>query len=123
MLTMSVNLRTGTGPWQWCDQRDGCWTRGEDRIRPLANPALEARAVTDGTRTLMVVRERAADRASLLRSTAPVRVDAAVYARALQECRQWPLQSVWIEAGTDGVRLETGLGGCARSISPTTRSS
>ncbi|MEU7043727.1 hypothetical protein AB0A77_22005 [Streptomyces varsoviensis] len=111
MLTISVDLRTGTGPWQWCDHEEGCWTRGEDRIRPLANPALEARAVTDGTSTLMVVRERAAGRASPLRSTAPVRVDAAVYARAVEECRQWPLQSVWIEAGPAGVRLQTGLGG------------
>ncbi|WP_328689942.1 hypothetical protein OHA74_12540 [Streptomyces phaeochromogenes] len=111
MLTLSFDLRAGTGPWQWCEQGEGCWGRGEDRIRPLANPALEARAVTDGTATLMVVRERAAGRASLLRSTAPVRVDDAVYARTLEECRRWPLQSVWIEAGPDGLRLETGLGG------------
>ncbi|WP_327591594.1 asparagine synthase-related protein [Streptomyces chartreusis] len=110
MLTLSVDLRTGSGPWQWCEQGEGCWTRGEDRIRPLANPALEARAVTDGTTTLFVVRERAAGRASLLRSTAPVRVDGAVYARAVEECRQWPLQSVWIETGPDGIRLQTGLG-------------
>ncbi|MFI5987572.1 hypothetical protein ACIBEA_42760 [Streptomyces sp. NPDC051555] len=111
MLTLSADLRAGTGPWQWCEQAEGCWVRGEDRIRPLTNPALEARAVTDGTATLMVVRERAAGRASLLRSTAPVRVDAAVYARAVEECRSWPLQSVWIEAGPDGLRLQTGLGG------------
>ncbi|MHC0430939.1 asparagine synthase-related protein [Streptomyces sp. O3] len=111
MLTLSVDLRTGSGPWQWCDQTEGCWVRGGDRIRPLANPALEARAVTDGTRTLMVVRERAAGLASLLRSTAPVRVDAAVYARAVEECRAWPLQSIWTEAGPDGLRLQTGLGG------------
>ncbi|MCX5205922.1 asparagine synthase C-terminal domain-containing protein [Streptomyces sp. NBC_00237] len=111
MLTLSVDLRAGTGPWQWCEQGEGCWVHGEDRIRPLANPALEARAVTDGTRTLMVVRERAAGRASLLRSTAPVRVDAALYARAVEECRNWPLQCVRMEAGPDGLRLETGLGG------------
>ncbi|MFG3117463.1 asparagine synthase-related protein [Streptomyces sp. NPDC048197] len=111
MLTLSVDLRTASGPWQWCEQAEGCWARGQDRIRPLANPALEARAVTDGTHTLMVVRERAAGRASLLRSTAPMRVDAAVYARAVEECRTWPLQSVWIEAALDGLRLQTGLGG------------
>ncbi|WP_405797627.1 asparagine synthase-related protein [Streptomyces sp. NBC_01506] len=113
MLTLSVDLRAGTGPWQWqgCEQGEGCWVRGKDRIRPLANPALEARAVTDGTATLMVVRERAAGRASLLRSTTPVRVDAAMHARAVEECRAWPLQSVWIEAGPDGLRLQTGLGG------------
>ncbi|MFF1691709.1 hypothetical protein [Streptomyces sp. NPDC058254] len=111
MLTLSVDLRAGSGPWQWCEQGEGCWVRGQDRIRPLANSALEARAVTDGITVLMVVRERAAGRASLLRSTAPVRVDATVYARAVEECRQWPLQSVWIEAGPDGLRLETGLGG------------
>ncbi|MBT2511876.1 hypothetical protein J7I98_40245 [Streptomyces sp. ISL-98] len=77
----------------------------------MANAALEARAVTDGTATLMVIRERAAGRASRLRSTAPVRVDSAVYARAVEECGAWPLQSVWIEAGPDGIRLQTGLGG------------
>ncbi|MFD3441647.1 hypothetical protein ACFWU3_29560 [Streptomyces sp. NPDC058685] len=111
MLTCTVDLRTASGPWQWCEQGEGCWARGEDRIRPLANPAQEARAVTDGTTVLMVVRERAVGRASLLRSTAPVRVDAAVYARAVAECEEWPLQSVWIESGPDGVRLRTGLGG------------
>lgn len=111
MLTLSVDLRTGSGPWQWCEQGEGCWVRGEDRIRPLANPALQTRAVTDGTTTLMVIRERATGRASLLRSTAPVRVDSAVYARAVEEARQWPLQSVWIEAGPDRIRLQTGLGG------------
>ncbi|MFD9631830.1 hypothetical protein [Streptomyces violascens] len=50
MLTLSVDLRAGTGPWQWCEQGDGCWVRGADRIHPLANAALEARAVTDGAR-------------------------------------------------------------------------
>lgn len=112
MLTMSVDLRNGAGgPWRWCDQGEGCWVRGGDRIRPLANPALEVRAVTDGTATLMVVRERDAARISQLCSAAPVRVDAGGYARALEECRQWPLQSLWIEAGPLGVRLQTGLGG------------
>ncbi len=112
MLTLSVDLLTGTGTgWQWCGQAEGCWTRGKDHIRPLANPALEARAVTNGTTTLMVVRERAAGRASVLRSTAPVQVEKAVYACAVEECRQWPLQSVWIEAGPERIRLETGLGG------------
>ncbi|MDQ0934319.1 hypothetical protein QFZ49_004259 [Streptomyces turgidiscabies] len=61
MLTLSVDLRSGVGPWRWCGQAEGCWMRGADRIRPLRNPALEARAVTDGTATLMVVRERAVD--------------------------------------------------------------
>ncbi|MFI5808710.1 hypothetical protein [Streptomyces sp. NPDC051561] len=111
MLTLSVDLRAGKGPWQWCEQGGGCWGRGGDRIRPLASEALEARAVTDGTATLLVVRERAVGRASLLRAAGPVRVDAAVYARAVSECEKWPLQSVWIEAGPDGLRLETGLGG------------
>ncbi|WNI15322.1 hypothetical protein [Actinacidiphila sp. ITFR-21] len=111
MLTLSMDLRADTGPWQWREQGDGHWIRAGDRIRPLVNPALEARAVTDGTATLMVVRERAAGRASLLRAAAPVRVDAAVYARVLEECRSWPLQSVWIESGPEGLRLQTGLGG------------
>lgn len=110
MLMCSVNLRTASGPWQWRGEETG-WIRGEDRIRPLSHLALEARAVTDGVRTLTVVRERAAGRASLLRSTGPARVDETVYERAVQECRTWPLQGIWIEAGPAGVRLETGLGG------------
>lgn len=110
MLMCSVDLRTASGPWQWSGEETG-WARGEDRIRPLSHPALEARAVTDGAKTLMAVRERAASRASLLRSIGPARVDEAVYERAVQECRSWPAQGIWIEAGPEGARLETGLGG------------
>ncbi|GHI10322.1 hypothetical protein AQI88_41920 [Streptomyces cellostaticus] len=109
MLTCSVNVRTG-GPWEWRGEEEG-WGRGDDRIRPLEHPALEARAVTDGTRTLLVVREKAVGRPSLLRSLCPARVDAAVYGRVLKECQDWPLQSIWIEAGPRGLRLQTGLGG------------
>lgn len=53
----------------------------------------------------------AAGRASLLRSIGPTPVDEAVYGRAVQECRAWPLQSIWIEVGPQDVRLQTGLGG------------
>lgn len=109
MLMCSVDLRTA-GPWQWSGKVKG-WTRGKDRVLPLSHPALEARSVTDGTRTLMVVRERAADRASLLRSIGPTRVDETVYEHALQECRAWPVQGIWTEANPQGVRLQTGLGG------------
>ncbi|MFC8728229.1 hypothetical protein [Streptomyces bacillaris] len=109
MLTLSVDLR-GAGPWEWRGEAEG-WGREADRVRPLDHPALEARAVTDGTRTLLVVREKAAGRPSLLRSLSPARVDEAVYGRALEECRQWPLQGVWIESGPHGLCLSTGLGG------------
>ncbi|MFB7091172.1 hypothetical protein [Streptomyces sp. NPDC056296] len=111
MLTCSVNLRTAcSGPWEWRGEEQG-WGRDGDRIRPLDHPALEARAVTDGTCTLLVVREKAADRPSLLRSLSPARVDAAMYGRALKECQDFPLQSIWIETGPRGLRLQTGLGG------------
>ncbi|WP_018547890.1 hypothetical protein [Streptomyces sp. LaPpAH-108] len=110
MLTLSVDLRTDPGPWEWRGDEEG-WGRGTARIRPLAHPALEARAVTDGTRTLFVVREKAAGRPALLRSVSPARVDEAVYGRALKECQDWPLQGIWIEAGPQGLRLTTGLGG------------
>jgi asparagine synthase (glutamine-hydrolysing) len=110
MLTLSVDLRTGSGPWEWRGEEEG-WGCGPDRIRPLDHPALEARAVTDGTRTLLVVREKAVGRPSLLRSIAPARVDTALYGRAVMECQDWPLQGIWIEAGRDGFRLQTGLGG------------
>jgi asparagine synthase (glutamine-hydrolysing) len=110
MLTLSVDLRTGSGPWEWRGGEGG-WSRGADRVLPLDHPALEARAVTDGSRTLLVVRERAAGRPSLLCSLSPAPVDEAVYGRALKECQDWPLQSIWIEAGPDGLRLRTRLGG------------
>lgn len=111
MLTCSVNVQAGgLGPWEWRGEEEG-WGRGADRIRPLDHPALEARAVTDGPRTLLVVRERAAGRPSLLRSLSPARVDSAIYGRALKECRDWPLQGIWIEAGPDALKLQTGLGG------------
>ncbi|KUL48987.1 hypothetical protein [Streptomyces sp. NRRL S-1521] len=115
MLMCSIDLRTAPGPWHWDGERAG-WRRGTDQIRPLAHPALEARAVTGGHRTLMVVRERAAGQPTLLQSSRPAPVDAASYERALAECRAWPLQSIWIEAdtgGAAGVRLSTGLGGVA----------
>ncbi|MFE6288046.1 hypothetical protein [Streptomyces sp. NPDC057877] len=107
---MSADLRTGSGPWEWRGEEEG-WGRGADRVRPLDHPALQARAVTDGTRTLLVVRERAAGRPSLLRSISPARVDTAVYGRAVKECQDFPLQGIWIEIGPDGLRLTTGLGG------------
>ncbi|MFE5595478.1 hypothetical protein [Streptomyces sp. NPDC056549] len=110
MLTCSVNLLTGSGPWEWRGEEEG-WGRGADRIRPLDHLALETRAVTDGTRTLLVVREKTAGRPSLLRSISPARVDTAVYDRAVKECQDFPLQGIWIEAGPDGLRLTTGLGG------------
>ncbi|QNP71933.1 hypothetical protein IAG44_22630 [Streptomyces roseirectus] len=105
-----MNVRTGSGPWVWRGEEEG-WGCGADRVRPLDHPALEARAITDGTHTLLVVRERAVGRPSLLRSISPARVDEAVYGRALKECQDWPLQSIWIEVGPDGLRLTTGLGG------------
>ncbi|MFI8930595.1 asparagine synthase-related protein [Streptomyces sp. NPDC053474] len=111
MLTLTIDLRSTEGPWRWCGTNDGCWVRGSDRVRPLNHPALESRAVSDGTRTLMVVRERSTQAASLLRSTSPVRVDDAVYVRAREECGTWPLQSVWVEDGPGGVSVHTGLGG------------
>lgn len=111
MLTCSIDLRAnGSLPWEWRGEEGG-WGRGTDRVRPLVHPALEARAVTDDTRTLLVVREKAAGRPSLLSSLSPARVDAARYALALAECRNWPLQSIWTEVNATGLRLQTGLGG------------
>ncbi|MCQ4213391.1 hypothetical protein [Streptomyces longispororuber] len=111
MLACSIDLEAPAAPWRWEGQTAG-WRRGPgDCIRPLIHPALETRAATDGSRTLIWVRERAAGRSSLLLSPRPTRLAPDAYERAVQECRDWPLQSIWIETDRAGATVSTGLGG------------
>lgn len=79
--------------WTW----DGTQyaTPGGGLIEPYAHPMTEHAAVTDGTRTVIILRERARDRASL--HPAPVRVAPRDLDQVTEMARQWPADYVLIE--------------------------
>ncbi|MEU7168375.1 asparagine synthase-related protein [Streptomyces morookaense] len=82
-------------------------------ITPFEHPMVEQVAVTDGTRTLLVVRERVADRASAEPSL-PHQVSSGELDRARALVEQWPADYVLVETAS-GVpcRVTAGPGGIA----------
>jgi asparagine synthase (glutamine-hydrolysing) len=80
--------------WTWDGTR--YTAPGGDLIEPYAHPMTEHTAVTDGTRTAIIVRERARHRASL--PPAPVRVAHSELNQVTEMARQWPADYVLIEA-------------------------
>ncbi|MEU2868526.1 asparagine synthase-related protein [Streptomyces olivoreticuli] len=97
--------------WTW----NGCrytTADGTSEITPFGHPMLEQAAVTDGTRTLLVVRERVTGRPtvqSALHGTTPGEYDKA---RALAE--QWPADYVLVETAPGlPCRVTTGPWGIA----------
>lgn len=65
------------------------------RIEPYGHPMVEQLAVTDGTRTLLIVRERIAGRTAS--GAEPQTVTAADYDQALTLAAQWPADHVTVE--------------------------
>ena len=64
-------------------------------IEPYPHPMIEQAAVTDGTRTIIVLRERVWQRAGL--DPAPMRVTSAEFDEITDLARQWPVDYVLIE--------------------------
>lgn len=65
------------------------------RVEPYTHPMVEQLAVTDGTRTLLIIRERVAGRATV--DAEPQTVPPADYDRALALAAQWPADHLTIE--------------------------
>ncbi len=86
MLRMRIDTRAA-GPLTWT----GTSYQSQDggtRITPVANPAVEQVAVTDQTRTLVVVRERASGTSPT--SAAVETVTPSVFERIRSLAVQWP---------------------------------
>ena len=92
--------------WQW---RSGRYRTGDRRseINPYKHSMVEHLAVTDGRRTLLVVRERVADR---LRCSPDVRLATnSEYDQARELAEQWPTDYVLVETSPDeAVRVTVG---------------
>lgn len=100
--------------WSWSEDEGRYRTAdGRSEIAPLRHPMLEQLALTDGTRTLIVARERTAGRPSTQpapRTLAPADFDAASVLAG-----QWPLDHVLVETAP-GVPVRVTAGPCG--ISP-----
>ncbi|MFC4627832.1 asparagine synthase-related protein [Promicromonospora alba] len=102
---MRIDTRAA-GPLMWT----GTSYRSQDgatRITPVVNPAAEQVAVTDQTRTLVVVRERASGTRAT--SAAVETVTPTVFERIRSLAVQWPLDFVAIElADSEPVQVTAG---------------
>jgi asparagine synthase (glutamine-hydrolysing) len=79
--------------WRWDGTR--YLTPGGGLVEPYAHPMTEHTAVTDGTRTVIILRERALHRASL--PWVPMRVAPSELDQVTEMARQWPADYVLIE--------------------------
>ncbi|WP_267241722.1 asparagine synthase-related protein [Streptomyces sp. PR69] len=97
--------------WEW-DGRRYVTADGTSEVVPYRHPMLEHIAITDGTRTLLVVRERVSGRqppATALHAASPGDLDKA---RTLAE--QWPTDYVLVETAAElPVRVSVGPSGIA----------
>ncbi|KWX02635.1 asparagine synthase [Carbonactinospora thermoautotrophica] len=97
--------------WSWDGTRYTTAGRSSE-ITPFQHPMLEHLAVTDGTRTLLVFRERVAGRPPCDPATRPL--SAADYDRARALAAQWPVDYVLVEtAPRMPVRVTAGACGIA----------
>ncbi len=97
MLTLCITpYRDGT--WQWTGSR---YTTADDasQVTPFQHPMIEHLAVDDGRRSLIVVRERVADRAVC--DPAVRRISAAAYDEARAALVRWPVDYVAVETIRD----------------------
>ncbi|MEV0036801.1 asparagine synthase-related protein [Streptomyces sp. NPDC050804] len=105
MLTLRLTPYTSAG-WVYQDAR---YTTADHtgEITPYSHPMLEHLAVTDGTRTLLVTRERVAGRP--VSEPQPRAVDPATYDRARAAALIWPTDFVLVETAPNRpVRVTTG---------------
>lgn len=105
MLRMRIDTRAA-GPLMWTGTSYQS-PDGATRITPVVNPAVEQVAVTDQTRTLVVVRERASGTRAT--SAAVETVTPAVFERIRSLAVQWPLDFVAIELA-DGEPVQVTAG-------------
>ncbi len=105
MLTLHVAPYLDSS-WQWHDDRYRTADRRSE-IVPLRHPMVEHLAVSDGRRTLLVVRERVADRPAC--DTAVRHVSEAAYDQGRALLDQWPTDYVAVETVPDNpVRVTAG---------------
>lgn len=93
MLTFRLTPYASTR-WTW----DGTAYITDDHtseVRPYPHPMLEQLAVTDGQRTMLIVRERANGRPPC--SPDPLKVTPGRYDQAVETAKTWPLDYVMIE--------------------------
>jgi hypothetical protein len=84
--------------WQWIKDRYAT-TDGSSEIKPLHHPMVEQLAVCDGRRTLLVVRERVADRSVCDATVRTTTVAEYNESKALVD--QWPADYVAVETVVD----------------------
>ncbi|MFC4048276.1 asparagine synthase-related protein [Actinomadura syzygii] len=105
MLTLRLTPYA-SATWSWTG---ASYVTAEETssVTPYSHPMVEQLAVTDQTRTLLIVRERLASRASAtpeLRTLTP-----AAYDQAVEAAERWPADIVMIETESDRpVRITAG---------------
>ncbi len=105
MLTMRINPDTQQD-WRW-NGHAYVTSDGGSGITPYLHAMIEQAAVTDGTRTAIMVRERVPGRSAA--TSAPVTVTPAQFDEIAAAARQWPADHVLIEtAPHQPVRLTAG---------------
>ncbi|MER5494159.1 asparagine synthase-related protein [Streptomyces sp. NPDC002454] len=105
---LTLDLHAHTGRWQWDGAR---YRRGSDWLEPYAHPAVEHYALTDGTRTLVLVRERRPGRSAVV--PGPRRLATAEYDKARRDAARWPLDTIIMETIPGRTTLTAGFGGVA----------
>jgi hypothetical protein len=80
--------------WRW-DGTSYVTDEGGGRVTPFAHPMVEQVAATDGTRTVLIVRERVPDRPAV--SPTPVPVTPAELDEITAQAPRWPVDHLLIE--------------------------
>ncbi|WP_233580478.1 asparagine synthase-related protein [Streptomyces triticirhizae] len=103
-----MHLTAHSGTWQWDGTR---YRQGASWLEPYAHPAVEHCAVTDGTRTLIVVRERQPGRPG--DGPGLRQLTTGEYDQARRAAGRWPLDTHVMETTPDRTTLTAGFGGVA----------
>jgi asparagine synthase (glutamine-hydrolysing) len=110
MLSMRIAPEQPGQPWVWTGAR---WRCGSSRVVPYRHLATEQLAVADGTRTVLVTRERCSDRPPA--SPAVVHTTSGTVDTLLMTLDRWPGDWTAVETrGRGPVRVLAG----ARGIAP-----
>ncbi|MGW1074078.1 asparagine synthase [Streptomyces sp. NPDC002537] len=98
MIKLRLTPYAGDSAWKWDGTRYMTAAHSSE-VTPFHHPMVEQLAVTDGHRTLLVVRERVAGRPAA--DSAPRPMTAGEYDRAKDLAGQWPTDFVLVETAPE----------------------
>ncbi|MFB4319886.1 hypothetical protein [Actinomadura sp. 21ATH] len=105
MLTLRLTPYRSTA-WTW-NSRGYVTGDGTSQVTPFPHPMVESLAITDGTRTALMVRERSAGRPAT--APEPLDLSPAAFDRALTAAAAWPTDYVLVQTAPHApVHVTTG---------------